>query len=115
MAESAPSSALARLLEQEQQLEAMLAGARTRAAELVARAEREARAGALALEAELAEAMTRAEAVRSADCAARLAEVTREGEQALTRFRSIGPERITELAQWVTSQVLEGARPGSAP
>lgn len=115
MAVSAPSSALGRLLEQEQRLEAMLADARTRAAELVAQAEREAGADALALEAELAEALTRAEALRSADCAARLAELTREGEQALTRFRNIGPERITQLAQWVASQVLEGASLGAAP
>lgn len=115
MAESAPSSALGRLLEQEQRLEAMLADARTRAAELVAQAEREARADALALEVALAEAVTRAEAVRSADCAARLAELTREGEQALIRFRNIGPERITELSQWVASQVLERASPGAPP
>ena len=114
MAESAPSSALARLLEQEQRLEAMLAGARTRAAELVAQAEREARAGALALEAELTEAAALAERRRSADCAERLAELTREGERSLARFRDLKPARLTRLAQWVASQVLEGASPGAA-
>ena len=115
MTESAPSSALGRLLEQEQRLEAMLGDARTRAAELVAQAEREARAGALALEAELAEAVTRAQAVRSADCAERLAELTCEGERSLARFRNIGPAQITELAEWVASQVLDGATPGAKP
>jgi hypothetical protein len=113
MAESAPFSALARLLEREQRLEAMLAGARAEAAELVAQAEREARAGAVALDAELAETASRAEADRSADCATRLAELTREGERALARFRNIEPAQITELAQWVASQVLEGAAAGA--
>jgi hypothetical protein len=115
MAESAPSSALARLLEQEQRLEAMLAGARTRAAELVAQAQREADAGALTLEAELRDAAAVAETRRSADCAERLAELTREAERTLDRFRDLGPAQLTRLAQWVASQVLEGAGPGAAP
>ena len=115
MTASVPSSALARLLEQEQRLEAMLADTRSRAAELVAQAEREARAGALALEAELAEAAARAEADRTAHCAERLAELTREGEHSLARFRNLGPAQITELARWVASQVLDGATPGAKP
>jgi hypothetical protein len=115
MAESVRSSALARLLEQEQRLEAMLADARSRAAELVAQAEREARANAAALEAELAEAASRAEADRTAHCAERLAELTRDGERTLARFRDIKPAQITELAQWVASQVLDGATPGAKP
>ncbi|HSE52859.1 MAG TPA: hypothetical protein VLB00_11780 [Gemmatimonadales bacterium] len=115
MAESVSSSALARLLEQEQRLEVMLADARSRAAELVARAEQEARGGALALEAELAEAAARAEVDRTAHCAERLAELTRDGERSLARFRNIGPAQITELAQWVASRVLDGATPGAKP
>ena len=109
MGESAPSSALARLLEREAQLEAMLGGARERAAAIIANAEHEAEAGAAALEAELAAAAARAEASRSADCAARLAALSRQSEVALARLRDIGPAQLTGLAHWVAGQVLEGS------
>jgi hypothetical protein len=63
----------------------------------------------VALDAELAEATTRATARHSAECTARLATLAREHERALGRLRSIGPERIGELARWVAKQVLERA------
>ena len=108
MGERAPSSALARLLEREAQLEAMLGSARERAAAIIAGAEHEAEAGAAALEAELAEAAARAEATRSADCAERLAALSRQSQVALARLRDIGTAQRTAQAHWVAAQVLEG-------
>lgn len=102
-------SSLARLLETETRLETLLAKARELAEAMISEAECQAKARAVALETELAEAGALAEGRRSADCAERLAALSRESELALGRLRSIGPERITELAHWVSDQVFDGA------
>ena len=119
MARSAPAphspSSLARLLETEARLEKLLAEARGRAQAMISEAERQATAREAALERELAEAAALAEGSRSADCAERLAALSHESELALGRLRGIGPERISELAGWVSEQVLNEALPGEVP
>lgn len=114
---SAPESpsSLARLLETETRLERVLADARERADARIGEAERQARAGVAALEAELADAAALADGRRSADCAARLAALSDEHEHALARLRGIGPEQITELGHWVSEQVLHGVLAGGGP
>jgi hypothetical protein len=103
---------LARLLETETRLEALLAEARERAEGLIGEAVRQAKGREAALKTELAEAAALAERRRAEDGAQQLAALSRESELALGRLRSIGPERVSELAHWVANQVLDG---GLAP
>lgn len=116
MARSAPAphsqSSLSRLLSVEARLDTLLAEARERASAILSEAEHQAAAGATALEAELAEAAKQADGRRAADCAERLTALSHETERALRHLRAIGPERITELARWVSEQVLDGALTG---
>jgi hypothetical protein len=86
----------------------VLAEARERATALIREAENQAKTRAAALERELAEAATMAAGKRSADCAERLAALSRENQLALEQLRAIGPERINELAHWAANQILDG-------
>jgi hypothetical protein len=108
-------SSLARLLETETRLETLLAESRERAEAMISDAERQAEAGAAALENELAEAAALAETRLSADCAERLVALSRESELALGHLRGIGPERISELARWISEQVLDPTVAGDVP
>jgi len=96
-------------------LETLLAESRERAEAMIGEAERQAKAGAAALETELAEAAALAQTRRWADCAERLAALSHESELALGRLRGIGPERISELAQWISEQVLDATLAGDVP
>jgi len=105
-------SSLSRLLETETRLEAVLSDARERAGTLRHEAESQARGRVAALDAELAEAAAQAERQHAADCAQRLAVLAREHELAMEALRAIAPARISELASWVSTQVLERAFSG---
>ena len=108
-------SSLTRLLETEARLESMLADARERADALIRDAASQAKALAAALQAELTEAAALAERKRSADCAERLATLSRENELALGRLRGMESERFAELAHWVANQALDRALAEDGP
>ncbi len=104
-----PATSLARLLDLEARLESQLNEARARAEALVRDAEDRARLRMDALRRELAEAGVQAERRRAAEGEERLAELSRQHALALARLRDVPPERITELAQWLSVQVLDAA------
>ena len=104
-----PSTSLARLLELEARLETQLTEARARAEAMVRDAEERARLRMEALRQELTRAGVEAERRGAAEGEERLAALSRQNDIALARLRDVRPERIAELAHWVSVQVLDAA------
>jgi hypothetical protein len=100
---------LTRLVETERRHEAVLAAARADGAQRVAAAREAARAREAALAADLDAAGRALEAEIAAEQARREAEIAAAGVRDATRYDSVTPERIAELAQDVVRRLIAGA------
>lgn len=106
---AAPESALARLLEVESRLEAMLADARTDADAILARARARAAARAEALVAELAAADAELSVTLGAEAEKRIATERAALATVQARYAAVDEPRHAELTAWVVEQVLRAA------
>lgn len=106
---AAPDSALARLLDVEFRLEAMLERARADADAILeeARGRAEARAGAVA--AEVAAADAGLSATLAAEASARIAEERKALARLHSRYEAVDEGGVEALAAWVVERVLESA------
>ncbi len=104
--DQAPESALARLLEVESRLEAMLEGVRLDADAQVRAAEDDAKARVAQLDAELAAAEAALAAALEAKAEAQIAEERTGLEAARARYESVTDDEAEALAVWVVDAVL---------
>ena len=111
---AAPESALARLLEVESRLEAMLEETRARAEATLqqARERAEARLGTLA--AELAAAEAEVSSALDAEAAAQVAREQAALAEVRARYDAVDDAGVEALAAWVFDQVLATAGAGAA-
>ncbi|HEU5219437.1 MAG TPA: hypothetical protein VFU23_12325 [Gemmatimonadales bacterium] len=101
------STALARLLATESDLETLLSEARARADSLVREAETRSSARLRALDAELAAEAAAATRRQATECAERIAAISRESDAVLRRFRSLEAAHYAALARWTADRVLQ--------
>jgi hypothetical protein len=105
-ADSAPRSALARLLEVESRLEAALEEARAESAAVLERAAERAELRQGALAAELAAADDELSARLAVDAEARIAEEEAALAAVRARYEAVDEVAATEHAHWLVQQVL---------
>lgn len=101
-------SALARLLEAEQRLDAILADAAERAAAVVRAAERDAKARVAALDREIATAVDQLTARLADERRGRLQRLEAEADRTLAALAVLDDKRVDTLAQQVVTLVLDG-------
>ena len=111
--DAAPESALARLLEVESRLEAMLEEARVHADDIESEARERAGLRAGALEGELAAADTELSAALAAEAEARIARERALLAEARARYDAVDAAGLAAHADWVVEQVLRMASEGS--
>jgi hypothetical protein len=107
--EVAPESALARLLELESRLEAMLESARLQAETVVAEAGQRAAARASTLAVELAAAETELSAALAAEAEVRVGQERALLAAARGRYEAVDTAGLEALSAWVVEQVLQMA------
>lgn len=108
--EAAPESALARLLEVESRLEAMLEEARQAAESTVREARGRAEAHAGTNEAEMAAADAELTALLSAEALRRIAEEQAALARVQSRYEQVDDRGVEAHAAWVLEQVLASVR-----
>ena len=111
--DAAPESALARLLEVESRLEAMLEEARVHADDIEAEARERAGLRVGAQEGELAAADTELSAALAAEAEARIARERALLAEARARYDAVDAAGLAAHADWVVEQVLRMASEGS--
>jgi hypothetical protein len=110
--DAAPESALARLLEVESRLEAMLEEARVDAEKIEARARREAEARVGRLATELAAADAELAATLAAESEAHIARERARLAGVRARYEAVDEERTAALSAWIVDEVLRLAGEG---
>ena len=111
---AAPESALARLLEVETRLEAMLEEARALAEATVAAARDQAETRAGALAAELAAAEVEVSAALALEAAEQVAREHKALAEVRSRYEAVDDGGVEALASWVFEQVLASVGTGDA-
>jgi hypothetical protein len=106
---AAPESALARLLEVEGRLEAMLEGARLQAEATLSQARERAAARTGTLAAELAAAEAEIAATLDAESGARMLREQEALAHVRSRYEAVDQREVEALAVWVSEQVLGSA------
>jgi hypothetical protein len=110
--DTAPESALARLLEVESRLEAMLEEARADAGRIEARARQQAEARAGRLAADLAAADAELTARLAVESEARIAREQAHLAGVRARYEAVDDARATALSAWLVDEVLRMAGEG---